>query len=79
MKMGIVEMDIIAMLEKKGSKIRYEAPHIGEFVFDYNGDLIGHYAGEHSIALYSDLNNDNKEFTHNEEEYKRESEQIEQK
>lgn len=48
--------DYIAMvLEQKKSVIRLSLVHIGEFVFDYRGDLIGFYVGSGQLMMYTDL------------------------
>lgn len=53
--------DCVAMiLDKKKAVIRITPVHVGEFVFDYQGDLIGFYAGNGEITLCSDLAEYNK-------------------
>ncbi len=36
-------------LDKRGNKGRYTPLSVGEFIFDFNGDLVGVYLGENII------------------------------
>lgn len=50
------EYYIATVLTQKGSCIRKTPVHVGEFIYDYNGDLIGHYAGNGQIVEINKLN-----------------------
>lgn len=49
--MNNLEYYIVSALEKKGSKVSERMPKIGDFIFDYDGNLIGFYQGEDRIDL----------------------------
>jgi hypothetical protein len=46
---------VAIILDQKQASIRQKPLSIGEFVFDYAGDLIGFYVGPNQVMLYSDL------------------------
>ena len=53
-KVTAADFYIAQILDKKGSKIRDTKVHIGEFIFDYYGDLIGIYLGDGYIKMVKD-------------------------
>jgi hypothetical protein len=46
---------VAIILDQKKASVRQKPLAIGEFVFDYHGDLIGFYVGPNQVMLYSDL------------------------
>ena len=53
--MSIIASYIASILEKKGSKLRDTDVSIGEFLFDYRGDMVGVYLGDEKITLFASV------------------------
>lgn len=49
---------ILSILEQKNAKISERTPVVGDFIFDYHGDLIGFYQGKDRIYLIAKSIND---------------------